>query len=872
MAYRNDAYRIDGGQLQFGIYYAANGIDYFDKNPENITGFTNLVWGAKHSRNKTEADAAVNTSEVVTGTWGVLTIPAESTAVKHTNFKGKTNVLQVTSGAHWSVIEYNLNAHGGREVTFNATMDVWIKNKARLTWQINNGGSLGYPAVLGTFETIDAGKWHTISITGNTQKVGQQKVLYLSTMQFLITSNGENAPTSLTENEIYIANVSITATPGALPALPTTISGNLGNYDFGRNAQGAITSYSRAVWGLTGDKLALAQSNDAKLEVEFGQPLTNISLVWGAQGNWQADSWWNDVEILANGSPAIAGVTYAENKLTINLPVVLKNYDKLSGVVSYANLLITDYNIGNINWLGMTSAVLSGTPSVTETVLGSYTAGSSNEHIELSSSVDYQVVDLITESKDKVLKVDPNGDAGFWAVALYDLSSYKGQKIKIDYFAKVKRLGVTGDLKWQLNLGNGSFPDVGDVKINAATGTWHDMSGEITAYIPNTSGNKYLYLNADTNKANTRYYVDEFTADIETGLPIVAEEGELDGELNAQYIRAGTKIKSLGDLISNEGQTQAPISSSGGTITFNNNGVNITGRTQDYHGLDYDVSTLTNLKTNWIRITVYGMVLGTPPAGTVVLLGEPSSNWGWLANQSVTAENGTFKLSYDIPADYLENGGDATQQAQSAIRLQTSDAAKSASLRITLIEVEDLGLRSSISICEACGKNTSAHNCVDLFRLSANAHIQGLNIGVTDKNEIWDNVDGLQDSGAAFKVIANGEKKAIEFTTTAGYHGLDLLNSYFEFAKGDVVSATIKFISGPASGHQIIINIQPSDWSIFGNNLWQPVPESTGTMKGTFTETNLAIAGFSGLRIRVGNTADPHVFELHELVVIRPAP
>jgi len=74
-----------------------------------------------------------------------------------------------------------------------------------------------------------------------------------------------------------------------------------------------------------------------------------------------------------------------------------------------------------------------------ETVKGSFNAYAANSYTSLSSSVNYQVVDLTSESRTDVLKVTNPGE---WAVALYDLKKYKGQNITITFSAEIKRIGA----------------------------------------------------------------------------------------------------------------------------------------------------------------------------------------------------------------------------------------------------------------------------------------------------------------------------------------------------------------------------------------------------------------------------------------------
>lgn len=366
--YKKDAFRINSDKtLQMGNYYESSisGV-YFSKNPETVEGFNYLKWATNtFNKEKATAVSAPATSQIVKGTLSNgLTIPSELTAVMHNSFEGKNNVLQVLSGFHWSVLYLDLAQYGGREVTFNVSMDVWLKTGARIAWQINQEGYMDqdpFPLVAGEGwdEVFDTGEWHSISASDVTLTIGSGKSLYLSTMQLLITAAGEDAIPSLVENEIYIANISITATPsGTLPTPPTDITGNLGNYAFGGIYEGGELvghDYGQAVWGLSGENLGKAQADDSVLTIELTYQVSNLSLVWGAEVN----GWWSDFAIIENGVAA-SGVTYSANTITVNLKNVITDF-ALFKTATFANLMLVDFMAVNINGLGITNANLTGT-------------------------------------------------------------------------------------------------------------------------------------------------------------------------------------------------------------------------------------------------------------------------------------------------------------------------------------------------------------------------------------------------------------------------------------------------------------------------------------------------------------------------------
>jgi len=363
--YKKDAFRINSdGTLQMGNYYESSGSNtYFSTVAATVESFNDLRWATNlFTRDRSTAQAVPPTSQIVTGSLqNGLTIPGELTAVMHNSFEGKNNVLQVLSGFHWSVLEFDLAQHGGKSVTFNVSMDVWLRNTAKVAWQINQTAYMeqeAFPLVAGKMDDVyNAGQWHSITASNVTYTVGSDKKLYLSTMQILITQGDINAIPSLIENEIYIANVNITAVAsGTPPAPPTNITGNLGNYEFGGVYEGGVEvgkNYSQAVWALHGANLGTAQADDSVLTIEVTYPISNLFLVWGAEVN----DWYSAFEIISDGEVAANGVTYSGNTLTVNLKDVFSNF-ALFKTATFANLMIVDYLAVNINGLGMTSANL----------------------------------------------------------------------------------------------------------------------------------------------------------------------------------------------------------------------------------------------------------------------------------------------------------------------------------------------------------------------------------------------------------------------------------------------------------------------------------------------------------------------------------
>jgi len=144
-------------------------------------------------------------------------------------------------------------------------------------------------------------------------------------------------------------------------------------------------------------------------------------------------------------------------------------------------------------------------PASRETVVASYSAYASNTYTSLSSSVNYQIVNLTSESRNNVLKVVNPTE---WAIAYYDLSSYKGQNKTITFSVQIKRVGASGTLNWQVN--NNDYPSVGTPINNASAGIWHSMNGTWTG-TPSDNEPKLYISTHENNSGSTTYYISNFT-------------------------------------------------------------------------------------------------------------------------------------------------------------------------------------------------------------------------------------------------------------------------------------------------------------------------------------------------------------------------
>jgi len=131
-------------------------------------------------------------------------------------------------------------------------------------------------------------------------------------------------------------------------------------------------------------------------------------------------------------------------------------------------------------------------------------------YFKLSSSSDYAIVKV--DGKDNVMKVSNPTE---WSVVGLDLDTYLNQltgtskEVTISFGTRVKRVGASGMLSWQIN--NGGYTPV--VEENAKTNRWYYMEGEWTG----TTTNEYpcLFLSTyENNSDDTIYYITDFWVNV----------------------------------------------------------------------------------------------------------------------------------------------------------------------------------------------------------------------------------------------------------------------------------------------------------------------------------------------------------------------
>jgi hypothetical protein len=156
----------------------------------------------------------------------------------------------------------------------------------------------------------------------------------------------------------------------------------------------------------------------------------------------------------------------------------------------------------------------------------------------------------------------------------------------------------------------------------------------------------------------------------------------------------GSVIVTAGDFADNP-----PLCNAGEpTFEFLNNGLNISGRTEQWHAIDLnftgDDSLDLDFTTKSYKVTVWGNLNGAPPAGGAkVTIQIPYSDDPWQANliqtAALTAGYAKFELNTTITPTIWETSQDADPSGDvNRIRIRVETA--TLSFRICRITVEEL--------------------------------------------------------------------------------------------------------------------------------------------------------------------------------------
>ncbi len=157
--------------------------------------------------------------------------------------------------------------------------------------------------------------------------------------------------------------------------VPNNITGNMGQYKFGLEADNVTTNYAQAVWSLAEPNLTIAKQPGAKLKLVLNtntDPTGNLDLVWQGPAN---GLYWQDGNVLDASSTTWDPMTKA---LTIDLSEAIDDYD---GFIDQSSLNIIISYGDNVNDLGIVSADILGSGEVIggDIVIGSYTWNAFND-------------------------------------------------------------------------------------------------------------------------------------------------------------------------------------------------------------------------------------------------------------------------------------------------------------------------------------------------------------------------------------------------------------------------------------------------------------------------------------------------------------
>ncbi|MDR2533109.1 MAG: hypothetical protein LBC82_09745 [Oscillospiraceae bacterium] len=120
----------------------------------------------------------------------------------------------------------------------------------------------------------------------------------------------------------------------------------------------------------------------------------------------------------------------------------------------------------------------------------------------------FHVIDLPEDNRTGVMKVvNPIS----WSVIHFDLNEYAGQTVTIRFSADVKRVGVAGTLRWQIN--NNNYPAIGKQVSNAKADIWHTISGEWTGTLVGSPPSVYLGTWKNDSERTT-FYIDNVTLEV----------------------------------------------------------------------------------------------------------------------------------------------------------------------------------------------------------------------------------------------------------------------------------------------------------------------------------------------------------------------
>ena len=245
----------------------------------------------------------------------------------------------------------------------------------------------------------------------------------------------------------------------------------------------------------------------------------------------------------------------------------------------------------------------------------------------------------------------------------------------------VRGNGFTGEVTWYPTLANGKFaPNTtyfADILITTLPGVYIMGNGSMVNGEP-------AFYNAASQSVMTALF--DVTGNTVNEADIM--DGENDGAVKFKF----TPVAGAKSLYSLMGKTAlaSPVqpvlgeAPDAGSVDIVAGGVSIV-RVANWHGLNLLINVLpVSPMTNRIKLTVFGIVNNN--AGTVGNVRLINSAGQAVAGYDKEVDGSTFKITYEIARDFVLDNSDGQ------LRLASENATQG--LRITLFEVEDLGMRA----------------------------------------------------------------------------------------------------------------------------------------------------------------------------------
>ena len=288
----------------------------------------------------------------------------------------------------------------------------------------------------------------------------------------------------------------------------------------------------------------------------------------------------------------------------------------------------------------------------------------------------------------------------------------------------------------------------------------------------------------------------------------------------------------------------AQLQDSGGTHEIVANGtkkgIKITG-TANHNGIDLVTSILQ--KGDVLVANIELVSFTTTSNLQIVFNGDPG---GWVQIEQLWAPaTGMHKLQSPV----LE----PAHITKSSVRLQPNNISA-----IVFIVYEFKVIRPAASSAQV------------LFKLTTNTHIQGLSVGATAANAIFDNVNGLQAAGGTWEIVANDTFKALKLSSEASWNGLDFQNSGFNFQPNDNIKITFD-VESITSGGQLYLNAGGDPWQPIGANPGFSTGQTDQVLDRTLNSTQIGqiTADSTGAARLKGNNAHPFTIIIKEIEITR---